>query len=54
MTALPLVVTITEKPVAEPLATVMPGALHVAPVGAPVQVKDTVPLNPAPGVACSV
>lgn len=46
--------TITEKLVEEPLATVMLGALQVAPVGAPVQVNDKVPLNPAPGVACIV
>lgn len=51
---MPLVVTITEKLVAEPFATVMPGALQVAPVGAPLHANDTVPLNPAPGVACSM
>jgi hypothetical protein len=46
------VVTITEKLVAAPFTTVTLGALHVAPVGTPVQANVSVPLNPAPGVAC--
>lgn len=51
---MPLVVTITEKFVDEPFTTVMLGALQVAAVGAPEQAKERVPLNPAPGVACSM
>lgn len=29
-----------------------PGAVHVAPKGAPVHEKETLPLNPGPGVSC--
>ena len=49
---MPLVVTITEKFVVEPLAMVTLGALHAAAVGAPEHAKFSVPLKPAPGEAC--
>lgn len=50
--ALPLVVTVTAKFTGAPFVTVTLGALQFAPVGAPEQVKASVPLNPAPGTAC--
>ena len=50
--AVPLVVTVTVKFTGAPFATVMPGALQFAPVGAPEHANTSDPLNPAAGMAC--
>src|SRR5271170_7389641 len=51
--AAPEVVTVTVKPATDPLMTErLPGVVHVAPVGAPAQAKVSMPLKPAPGIAC--
>lgn len=50
--ALPLVVTVTVKFTVAPFVTVTLGALHTAPMGAPEQANDRVPLKPVAGVAC--
>lgn len=52
--ALPDVLTVTVKIATAPFVTATPdGTLQLPPVGAPVHTKFNVPLNPAPGVACS-
>ena len=50
---LPEVETVTEKLVVELFETpTLEGTLHVAPSGAPVHAKVSVPLKPVPGTAC--
>src|ERR1700686_4374008 len=52
--ALPVVSTVTVKVAGTPvLKTTEAGAWHVAAKGAPVQVKEMVPLKSRPGVSCS-
>jgi len=50
--ALPLVVTETVKLAVAPFVTVTLGTLHFVPIGIPEHTNASVPLKPAPAVAC--
>ncbi len=50
----PMVETLTVNGTeAAPVTDKLAGIWHSAPVGAPLQVKETVPVQPVPGASCS-